>query len=221
MYEVKDSIFLGLCLYREGHHGLFIKSILVKAILYSDCAASFNSSFPIMISVKIFSCLVVFALTSFPLSPSATPINTSPLSDNLFEKRQVFAVSTFVYLPKFCRNPCIYLRIQMHCTGQLYFTNAETSWMGLQSPSAWNYDREQWRQDQSEEGGKCECHDDGTLTCNPESLGGQHAAPRECETPCTCQRLDPGTPNITETVRHPSALFSTWHIVEGERYELK
>ena len=108
----------------------------------------------------------------------------------------------------------------MHCTGQLYFTNAETSWMGLQSPSAYNYDREQWCQDQSDEGGKCECHDDGTLTCDPESLGGQHAAPRECETPCTCSRLDPSTPNITETVRHPFELYSTWRIVEGERYEL-
>ena len=40
-----------------------------------------------MISVKTFSYLGAFTLTSFPLSPSANPIDTSTLSDNLFEKK--------------------------------------------------------------------------------------------------------------------------------------
>lgn len=40
-----------------------------------------------MISVKTFSYLVAFTSTSFPLSSSANPIDTSTLSDNLFEKK--------------------------------------------------------------------------------------------------------------------------------------
>ena len=121
-----------------------------------------------MISVKTFSYLVAFALTSFPLSPSANSIDTSALSDNLFEKKTGLYRKHARFPTEIRRNSRPYARIQMHCTGQLYFTNAKTSWMGLQSPSTWNYNREQWCQDQSEEGGKCECHDDGTLTCDPE-----------------------------------------------------
>ena len=73
--------------------------------------------------------------------------------------------------------------------------------MGLQPASVWNNNREEWCSDTSDDGGNCVCHDDGSLTCDPSGLGAQSAAPRECETPCTCQQLDPDTPDITETVR--------------------
>ena len=157
-----------------------------------------------MLSVKTFSYLLAFTMTYFPLSPSAKPVDTSPISPNLLSKRLDYAVrnSRSVFLPDSSTFDVLTAKkIQMHCTGRLYFTNAELSWQGLQSPSAYNYDREQWCQDTEEDGGNCVCHDDGTLTCDPASLGGQHAAPLECETPCHCLQLDPNTPDIHETVR--------------------
>lgn len=114
-----------------------------------------------MISVNMFSCFEGFILTSFPLSPPANPIDTSPR----FSKRdRSLPLARPFPLLKFAAISCTYRRIQMPCTGQIYFTNAEMSRMSLQSSSAWNYDRERWCQDQREEGGEYECHDESTLT---------------------------------------------------------
>ena len=189
--------------------------VQVNGILYSGCAVSSKSLFPIIVSVKTFSCLVAFALSSFPLSPSANPIDTSPQPDNVLEKRLDFAVSN----ARFPYSTLPHLMYCFRCTAPAYST--------LQGPKrpGWACNRPAPTtttvNNGASEGGKCQCHDDG----HPD------VRPRKPRRPAR------GAPRVRSPVYLPTArseharhhgngktplLRSFFHlarIVEGEWYE--